>query len=100
VLGTCEVECVQVAEILERSVSITYESTNSLHEGSWPEELLSAWDRRDSTHKFKLVCIAHNIEVGVFFWKCVLTPKFLYICRLIHGNTELQSGLAEMPSGF
>ncbi|KAJ7905015.1 hypothetical protein B0H13DRAFT_1881427 [Mycena leptocephala] len=46
VLGTCEVD---------------------LHEGSWPEELLSAWDRRDSTHKFKLVCIAHNIEVDS--WK-------------------------------
>ncbi|KAJ7077126.1 hypothetical protein B0H15DRAFT_862438 [Mycena belliarum] len=28
----------------------------------WPEDLLLAWDARDEAHKFKLVCIVHNIK--------------------------------------
>jgi len=41
VLGTCEVD---------------------LRFGSWPEELLAAWDARDAAHKFQLVCIVHNVR--------------------------------------
>ncbi|KAJ7928860.1 hypothetical protein B0H13DRAFT_2544704 [Mycena leptocephala] len=40
VLGTCEFD---------------------LNDGTWPEELLAAWDARDDAHKFKLVCIVHNV---------------------------------------
>ncbi|KAJ7849783.1 hypothetical protein B0H13DRAFT_1644880 [Mycena leptocephala] len=40
VLGTCEFD---------------------LNGGTWPEELLAAWDARDDAHKFKLVCIVHNV---------------------------------------
>ncbi|KAJ7227367.1 hypothetical protein GGX14DRAFT_347996 [Mycena pura] len=42
VLGTCEFECV---------------AFGSLH-----EQLLAAWDARDIAHKFKLVCIVHNVN--------------------------------------
>ncbi|OBZ71969.1 hypothetical protein A0H81_08138 [Grifola frondosa] len=28
----------------------------------WHAELLAAWDARDDTHKFKLVCIVHNVK--------------------------------------
>ncbi|KAJ7678990.1 hypothetical protein DFH06DRAFT_975066 [Mycena polygramma] len=41
VLGTCEID---------------------LRGGPWPEELLAAWDARDSVHKFQLVCIVHNVQ--------------------------------------
>ncbi|KAJ7476079.1 hypothetical protein FB451DRAFT_1034412 [Mycena latifolia] len=41
VLGTCEFD---------------------LRGGPWPEELLAAWDARDAAHKFKLVCIVHNVR--------------------------------------
>ncbi|KAJ6458883.1 hypothetical protein DFH09DRAFT_1231861 [Mycena vulgaris] len=41
VLGTCEFD---------------------LRGGAWPEDLLSAWDARDAAHKFKLVCIVHNVK--------------------------------------
>jgi len=40
VLGTCEVDL----------------------RGGWSEDLLSAWDARDAAHKFKLVCIVHNVD--------------------------------------
>ncbi|KAJ7170873.1 hypothetical protein C8R43DRAFT_875713 [Mycena crocata] len=39
ILGTCEVD---------------------LRYGSWPEQLLSAWDARSADSKFKLVCVVHN----------------------------------------
>ncbi|KAJ6623988.1 hypothetical protein B0H10DRAFT_1785286 [Mycena sp. CBHHK59/15] len=39
ILGTCEVD---------------------LRYGPWQEDLLAAWDARDSAHKFKLACIVHN----------------------------------------
>ncbi|KAF7356316.1 putative eukaryotic translation initiation factor 5 [Mycena venus] len=28
----------------------------------WSEELLAAWDARDAEHKFKVVCIVHNVR--------------------------------------
>ena len=28
----------------------------------WNEELLIAWDARDSAHKFEIVCIVHNAD--------------------------------------
>ena len=28
----------------------------------WHDELVAAWDRRDGEHKFKIVCIVHNVE--------------------------------------
>ncbi|KAI1788969.1 hypothetical protein LXA43DRAFT_974565 [Ganoderma leucocontextum] len=30
--------------------------------GFWHNELVAAWDRREADHKFKIVCIVHNIE--------------------------------------
>ena len=29
---------------------------------NWGDELLSAWDARDTEHKFQLVCIVHNAD--------------------------------------
>ncbi|KAJ7158594.1 hypothetical protein C8R46DRAFT_1109642 [Mycena filopes] len=38
----------------------------------WREELLAAWDARDAAHKFKLVCIVHNVnDIG---WQTIITP--------------------------
>ncbi len=31
------------------------------------DELLAAWDERDEHHKFKLVCIVHDVTVGLSF---------------------------------
>ncbi|KAM5540566.1 hypothetical protein V8D89_005597 [Ganoderma adspersum] len=30
--------------------------------GYWHDELVMAWDQRDAEHKFKIVCIVHNVE--------------------------------------
>ncbi|KAJ7261791.1 hypothetical protein B0H12DRAFT_1013318 [Mycena haematopus] len=51
VLGTCELD---------------------LQGGSWPEELLAAWDARDAAHKFQLVCIVHNVRD--YPWQRSITP--------------------------
>ncbi|KAF8206217.1 hypothetical protein K438DRAFT_1816815, partial [Mycena galopus ATCC 62051] len=34
----------------------------NLRHGSWPEELLAAWDARDAAHKFQIACIVHNFR--------------------------------------
>ncbi|KAJ7773484.1 hypothetical protein B0H16DRAFT_1304851 [Mycena metata] len=38
----------------------------------WREELLAAWDARDSANKFKLVCIVHNVNDTP--WQTIITP--------------------------
>jgi hypothetical protein len=61
VLGTCEFECVFFSFWRKLPLSSPY----SLRGGPWPEELLAAWDARDDAHKFKLVCIVHNVQVSI-----------------------------------
>lgn len=59
ILGTCEVEC--VAHFF--SLRNLFTTEHSLRWGSWPEQLLSAWDARSADSKYKIVCIVHNVMV-------------------------------------
>jgi len=56
ILGTCEIECVFVSLLSHLTGCNAFASLRD----KWKKEILEAWDARDTTHKFQVVCMIHN----------------------------------------
>ncbi|KAH6914689.1 hypothetical protein BKA70DRAFT_1510095 [Coprinopsis sp. MPI-PUGE-AT-0042] len=46
----------------DESIDLVILGTCEIEQSEWSEALLKIWDERDASHKFKIVCIVHNIQ--------------------------------------
>ncbi|KAH6914690.1 hypothetical protein BKA70DRAFT_1368586 [Coprinopsis sp. MPI-PUGE-AT-0042] len=46
----------------DESIDLVILGTCEIEQSEWSEALLKIWDERDASHKFKIVCIVHNMQ--------------------------------------